>query len=115
MARRFALQQASCKLVFLVDWLEKVSVKIRSTPSDSQDRCKHYRVQNEGGTDVTAYAKVTGCTELGACLRLTHPDWVWRPRELVANPIPKAMVISLVAISHEGNGNAKRDCKENIF
>ena len=42
----------------------------------AQDKCKHYRVENEGGQPVTAYAKVTDCTDLGTCLRLKHPDWV---------------------------------------
>ena len=41
-----------------------------------QDKCKHYRVENEGGSPVTAYAKVTGCTDMGTCLRLAHPEWV---------------------------------------
>ena len=40
-----------------------------------QDKCKHYRVENEGGSPVTAYAKVTSCTDMGTCLRLAHPQW----------------------------------------
>ena len=41
-----------------------------------EDKCKHYRVENEGGSPVTAYAKVTSCTDMGTCLRLAHPQWV---------------------------------------
>lgn len=52
----------------------------RPSPSCWQDKCKHYRVDSEGGTTVTALAKVTGCTDLGTCLRLKHSDWVGRPK-----------------------------------
>ncbi|CAJ1404118.1 unnamed protein product [Effrenium voratum] len=42
----------------------------------AHDKCKHWRIQNEGGSPVTAFAKVTDCSDLNTCLRLKHPEWV---------------------------------------
>ena len=46
------------------------------TFNQSEDSCKHYRLNTVNGSPVTAYAKVTQCTDLGTCLRLTHPEWI---------------------------------------
>ena len=66
------------KLIMELITTFSINRKLTSLFSQSfrQDKCKHYRVENEGGSPVTAYAKVTGCTDMGTCLRLAHSEWV---------------------------------------
>ncbi|CAE7446098.1 Mns1 [Symbiodinium microadriaticum] len=45
------------------------------TYNQSENSCKFYRINNEMGSPVTAYAKVTDCTDLSSCIRLQHPEW----------------------------------------